>query len=53
MFVNGKEIFEFIVDKKMSTFELNFVSEAFLNGFSATESREVSINGNEYDFSVD
>ena len=32
MFVNGKEIFEFIADKKMSTFELNFVSEVFLMG---------------------
>ena len=35
------------------TFQLSFFSEAYLNGFSATESREVSLNGNVYDFSVD
>ena len=27
--------------------------ESIFNGFSATESREVSLNGNVYDFSVD
>ena len=30
LFVNGKEIFKFKVEKKMLTFQLNFVSEAFL-----------------------
>ena len=31
---------------KVLTFQLNFVSEALYNGFNATESREVSLNGN-------
>ena len=38
---------------KMLTFQHNFVSEVFLMDFSNTESREVSLNGNAYDFSVD
>ena len=42
MFVNGKEIFP-------TQFCLGNIS----NGSSATESREVFLNGNMYDFSVD
>ena len=41
LFVNGKEIFKFKADNKN------------VNGFSATDAREVSLNGNVYDFSVD
>ena len=43
----------------MLTFQLNFALQVYLidlvisNGFSATESREVLLNGNAYDFSVD
>ena len=38
---------------KMFTFQLNFLSlESISNWFSATESREVSLNGSMYDFSV-
>ena len=38
----------------MFTFQLNFVSEAYLyNGFSAIESGEVFLNENVYNFSVD
>ena len=37
----------------MFTFQLNFLSlESISNWFSATESREVSLNGSMYDFSV-
>ena len=37
----------------MLTFRLNFCLGSISNGFSGTESREVSLNGNVYDFSVD
>ena len=37
----------------MLTFLQNFVSEAYLVNFSAAKSREVSSNGNVYDFSFD
>ena len=41
----------------MDTKNVNFLTQFYLgnisNGFSATESREVSLNGNEYDFLVD
>ena len=46
----------------MLTFQLNFISEAYLidfcfgsisNRFSATETREIILNENVYDFSVD
>ena len=38
---------------KMLVFQLNFCLGTISNGFSATESREVSLTGNDYDFSVD
>ena len=38
---------------KMLTFQLKFFLGSICNGFSATEFREVSLNGNVYDFSVD
>ena len=37
---------------KMLTFQLNFVSKVYLMDICATEFREVSLNGNLYDFSV-
>ena len=46
LFVNGKEIFKFKADNK----NVNFLNQ-FCLGFSVTESREVSLNGNMYDFS--
>ena len=52
-FVNGKEIFEFKVDNKNVNFPTQFCCGSISNGFSATECREVSLNGNVYDFSVD
>ena len=37
---------------KMSTFQHKLCHRSISNGFSATESREVSLNGNMYDFSL-
>ena len=47
LFVNGKEIFKFKAGNK----NVNF-SNQFCLGFSVTESREVSLNGNMYDFTL-
>ena len=52
-FANGKEIFKFKADKKNANFPTEFSLGSISNGFSATEFREVSLNGNVYDFSVD
>ena len=38
---------------KMLTFQLSFYFWSIAGGFSATEPREVSLNGNVYDFSID
>ena len=48
LFINLKEVFKSKVKHK----KLNFPT-SITNGFSATESREVSLNGNVYEFSVD
>ena len=53
LFVNGKQIFQFKADNKNPNFPTQFCLGYISNGFSATESREVSLNGNVYDFSVD
>ena len=53
MFVHGKETSKFIADNKNVNFPTQFCLRSISNGFSATESREVSLNGNVYDFSVD
>ena len=53
MLVNRKEIFKFKVDNKNINFPTQFYLGSTSNGFSATESREVSLNKNVYDFSVD
>ena len=50
LFVNGKEMFKFKADKNVN-FPTQFCIESIANGFSATEFREVSLNGNGYDFS--
>ena len=50
-FVNGKEIFK--ADNKNINFPTQFCLGSISNGFSAAESREVSLYGNVYDFSVD
>ena len=52
LFVNGKEIFKFKGDNKNVNFPAQFCLRSISNGFSATKSREVYLNGNMYDFSV-
>ena len=52
LFVNGKEIFKFKADDKNVNFPTQFCPGNISNGFSNTEFREVSFNGNVYDFSV-
>ena len=52
LFVNGKEIFKFKADNKNVNYSTQFCLRSISNGFSAVESREVSLNGNVYDFSV-
>ena len=53
MFVNGKEIFKFKADNKNINFPTRFCLGNISDGFSATVSREVSLNENVYDFSID
>ena len=53
LFVNGKEIIKFKADNKNVNFLTRFCLGSISDGFSATKSREVSLNGNVYDFSVD
>ena len=52
-FVNGKEIFKFKAKNKNVNFLTQFCLGSISNGFSNVESRELSLNGNVYDFSVD
>ena len=52
-FVNGKEVFKFKTDNKNFNFPTQFCLGSISNGFSASDSREVSLNGIVYDFSVD
>ena len=52
LLVNEKEIFKFKGDNKNVNFPTQFSLESISNGFSATESREVSLNGKVYDVSV-
>ena len=53
LFVNGKEIFKFKADNKYVNFPTKFCLGSISNGFSNTESREVSLNENVHDFSVE
>ena len=46
-------MFKFKAQKKNADFLTQFGLGSISNGLSATESREVSLNGNLYDFSVD
>ena len=48
-----KEIFNFKVGDKNFNFQTQFCQRSISNAFSATESKEVSLNGNKYDFLVD
>ena len=49
-FVNGKKIFTFKVDNQNVNFQTQFCLGGISNGFSAAESRQVSLHGNVYDF---
>ena len=53
LFFNGKEIFKFKTDNKNVNPSTQFCLRSIYNGFSNTDSREISFNGNVYDFSVD
>ena len=48
-----KEIFKFKIDNKIVKFPTQFCFRSMSSRFSATESREVFLSGNEHDFSVD
>ena len=52
LLVNGKRIFRFKTDNKNLNFPTQFCLGSTFNGFCATESREVPLNRNVYDFSV-
>ena len=52
LFLNGKKI-KFKADSENNNFLTQFCLWIISNGFSATESRDVSLNGNVYDVSVD
>ena len=53
LFVNEKKKKKLKPTVKMLNFPTQFCIGSISNGFSNTESREVSLNGNVYDFSVD
>ena len=52
-FVNGKEICKFEVSNKNINFPTQFRLGTLSNKFGAINSREVSLKGNEYNFTVD
>ena len=52
MFLIENHIFKFKYGNKNVKFPTQFCLRSISNGFSAIESREVSLNGNVYDFSV-
>ena len=51
--VNRKEIFKFKADNKNVYFLTQFHLGSISNGFSTTESTEIFLKGNVYDFSID
>ena len=53
LFVNGIEIIKFKADNRNFNFPIRFCLRPIFDGFSATGSRKVFLNGNVYDFSVD
>ena len=53
LLLNEKEIFKFKDGNKNVNFPTQFCLGSISNGFSATESREVSLSENVYDFSDD
>ena len=53
LFVNGKEIFKFKYNNKDVNFPTQFCLGSIFSRFIASESRDVPLNGNVYDFLVD
>ena len=53
LLVNGKEFFRLKANNKNVNFPTQFCLENISNGFGATESEEVSLKENLYDFSID
>ena len=53
LFVNRQDIYNFGASNGSNDFPTPFCLGNISDVFSATGSREVSLNGNEYDFSVD
>ena len=53
LFVNEKELITFKAGYKNVNFSTRSCLGSISDGFSATDSREVSLNRNVYDFSVD
>ena len=53
LFVDGIEISKFKADNENVNFPTHLCLGSISNGFGATESREVSLKGNVYDFSID
>ena len=53
LFVNGKEIFKFKGDDENVNFPTQFCLGSISSGFSATESREISLNRIVHDFSFE
>ena len=51
--VNGKETFKFKASNKNVNFPTQFCLGSLFNEFGATDSRELSLKGNVYGFSVD
>ena len=53
LFVNGNEFFKFKADNNNVNFQTQFCLRGISNGFSATDTREVSLNESVHNFSVD
>ena len=53
LFVNGKEIFKFRSDSKNINFPTQLCLGSISNELRAIDSREIFLQGNMYDFSVD
>ena len=53
LFVNGKEVYKFKADDKNVNFPTQYCLGSISNKFDAADSRQLSLKGNVYDFSVD
>ena len=53
LFVNGKQMFKFNAHNENVNFPTQFFLGTISSGFGAAESREATLKGNVYNFSVD